>query len=162
MSKLSFGWRLSRYLAILTQPFLPFSAQRLWDALGESGVVSQVEWNSAIDWNVEYKWSNAEAKHLFQRLDLDEILEQEKSLAEDEPSKDEDPNHSVKGGKKKKKEVKEMPEGTTHLDFETFMEVELRVGRIVSVSDHENADKLYVVSIDDGTEEGRTICAGLK
>ena len=35
MSKLSFGWRLSRYLAILTQPFLPFSAQRLWDALGE-------------------------------------------------------------------------------------------------------------------------------
>ena len=32
-----------------------------------------------------------------------------------------------------------MPEGTTHLDFETFMEVELRVGKIVSVSDHENA-----------------------
>ena len=23
-----------------------------------------------------------------------------------------------------------MPEGTTHLDFETFMEVELRVGRL--------------------------------
>ena len=55
-----------------------------------------------------------------------------------------------------------MPEGTTHLDFETFMEVELRVGKIVSVTDHENADKLYVVKIDDGTETGRTICAGLK
>ena len=44
-----------------------------------------------------------------------------------------------------------MPEGTTHLDFETFMEVVLRVGKIVSVTNHENADKLYVVKIDDGT-----------
>ena len=42
------------------------------------------------------------------------------------------------------------------------MEVELRVGKIISVSDHENADKLYVVNIDDGSENGRTICAGLK
>ena len=94
-------------------------------------------------------------------MDLDDILSQEKSFAEDS-SESSDSSHSVKGGKKKKKEVKEMPEGTTHLDFETFMEVELRVGKIVSVTDHENADKLYVVKIDDGTETGRTICAGLK
>ena len=94
-------------------------------------------------------------------MDLDDILSQEKSFVEDS-AESSDTSHSVKGGKKKKKEVKEMPEGTTHLDFETFMEVELRVGKIVSVTNHENADKLYVVKIDDGTESGRTICAGLK
>ena len=161
LAKLSFGWRLSRYLAIMTQPFLPFSAQRLWESLGESDLVSIVPWNSAIDWGVEYKWSDKEPVPLFQRLDLDEIIMQEKSLASD--SRDtSDPGHSVKGGKKKKKEVKKMPEGTTHLDFETFMEVELRVGKIESVSNHDNADKLYVVKIDDGTDIGRTICAGLK
>ena len=161
MAKLSFGWRLSRYLAIMTQPFLPFSAQRLWIALGETGEVSMANWDSATDWSSEFRWNDAEAKPLFQRLDLDEILSQEKSLAE-ESSTTSNPGHSVKGGKKKKKEVKKMPEGTTHLDFETFMEVELRVGKIISVSDHENADKLYVVNIDDGSENGRTICAGLK
>ena len=161
MAKLSFGWRLSRYLAIMTQPFLPFSAQRLWESLGESGDVALASWDSATDWAVSYKWSESEPTPLFQRLDLEEILSQEKSLA-GESSKSSDPGHSVKGGKKKKKEVKKMPEGTTHLDFETFMEVELRVGKIVSVSDHENADKLYVVAIDDGSESGRTICAGLK
>ena len=161
MAKLSFGWRLSRYLAIMTQPFLPFSAQRLWESLGESGDVALASWDSATDWAVSYKWSESEPTPLFQRLDLEEILSQEKSLA-GESSKSNDPGHSVKGGKKKKKEVKKMPEGTTHLDFETFMEVELRVGKIVSVSDHENADKLYVVAIDDGSESGRTICAGLK
>ena len=161
MAKLAFGWRLSRYLAIMTQPFLPFSAQRLWESLGEMGDVALAPWDSATDWAVSYKWSESEPTPLFQRLDLEEILSQEKSLA-GESSNSNDPGHSVKGGKKKKKEVKKMPEGTTHLDFETFMEVELRVGKIVSVSDHENADKLYVVEIDDGSESGRTICAGLK
>jgi methionyl-tRNA synthetase len=162
MAKLSFGWRLSRYLAILTNPFLPFSAQRLWSALGESGDVSLASWDSAIDWSQEYKWNDAEAKPLFQRLDLDEIISQEKSLADSDVPNTTTPGHGVKGGKKKNKEVKEMPEGTTYLNFETFMEVELKVGKITEVSDHDNADKLYVVSIDDGTDEGRTICAGLK
>ena len=100
---------------------------------------------------------------MFLRLDLEEILSQEQALAgESDSSESKDPSHSVKGGKKKKKDVKKMPEGTTYLDFETFMEVELRVGKITSVTNHENADKLYVVKIDDGTESGRTICAGLK
>ena len=30
------------------------------------------------------------------------------------------------------------------------------------MEEHPNADKLYVVSIDDGTTDGRTVCAGLK
>lgn len=162
MAKLAFGWRVSRFLSILTQPFLPFSAQRLWESLGESGEVSLANWDSAIDWNEPFKWSDIEAKPLFQRLDLDEILAQEKMLAKGEVTSINDPTHAVKGGKKKTKEVKIMPEGTTYLDFETFMEVELRVGKIVSVEDHENADKLFVVNLDDGSENGRTICAGLK
>ena len=57
---------------------------------------------------------------------------------------------------------KEAPEGIEYLDFDTFMKVNLRVGTIMSVEDHPNADKLYVVKLDDGTESGRTICAGLK
>ncbi len=58
--------------------------------------------------------------------------------------------------------MEKAPKGTTFLDFETFMSVELRTGMIKSVEDHPNADKLYVVHIDDGTSEGRTVCAGLK
>ena len=53
-------------------------------------------------------------------------------------------------------------EGVAYLEFDTFMKVNLRVGRIISVDDHPNADKLYVVKLDDGTGVERTICAGLK
>ena len=161
MARLSFGWRVSRFMAIMTHPFLPFSAQKLWDALGEEGEVSLIPWDSAIDWEVEFKSSLNNPEPLFQRLDLEEILAQEESLAS-ENNDSNDLTHGVKGGKKTKKEEIKMPEGTTHLNFETFMEVELRVGKITEVTDHDNADKLFVVSIDDGSEDGRTICAGLK
>ena len=161
-ARLSFGWRISRFLAITTQPFLPFSAKRLWASLGESGDVAMVDWYSAIDWNVEFKWNSKPAEPLFDRLDLEAILEDEMGLVDSNAESGSAVGHSVKGGKKKKKEEKKMPEGTTYLDFETFMEVDLRVGKITSVTDHENADKLFVVSIDDGSENGRIICAGLK
>ena len=53
-------------------------------------------------------------------------------------------------------------EGITYLDFDTFMKVNLRVGRIKQVEEHPDADKLYVVRLDDGSENERTICAGIK
>ena len=118
-------------------------------------------WDSAIDWNVPMTWNDAKPEPLFKRLDLDEILASEQSLADTTESA-EQPGHTVKGGKKnnKSKEDKEMtdaPEGTTYLNFETFMEVDLRVGKIQCVDDHPNADRLFVVSIDDGSGDGRTI-----
>jgi len=167
LAKLAFGWRLARFLAIVSQPFLPFSAQRLWTMLGQQGNVCDTLYESATDWSTPLTWSDIR-EPLFSRLDLDAILEHEESLVSS--SQDEthdDPGHGVKGsGKKSKtKEDKQMdkaPEGTTFLDFDTFMSVELRTGTITTVEDHPNADKLYVVSIDDGTDGGRTVCAGLK
>ncbi len=163
MAKLAFGWRISRALSILLQPFLPFSSQRLWEYLGETGEVSQVDWTSSVDWNAEYKSPMTGVRPLFERLDLDEILKQEKSLAEENvDTKSEDITHNVKGGKKKSNEAEIMTEGIKFVDFETFMKTELKIGLITDVTDHENADKLFVVKIDDGSDEGRTICAGLK
>lgn len=164
LAKLSFAWRIARTLAISTQPFLPFSAQQSWENMGLEGNVSQQEWDSSLDWKEPMTWSDSEPVPLFTKLDLDEILSQEKELAESSTqSSDDDPSHGVKGGKKKENEkMTEKPEGITYLDFETFMEVELRTGKISLVEDHPNADKLYIVSVDDGSENGRTVCAGLK
>lgn len=161
LSSLAFGWRLCRYLAVVTQPFLPFSSQKLWAMLGLDGEASQQPWESAVDWNVEVCSTDENYQPLFKRLDIEEIMEQEQSLVEEsEPSSI---GPGVKGGKKEKKNMKEeQPEGIAYLEFETFMKVELRVGKILSVENHPNADRLYVVKLDDGTESQRTICAGIK
>ncbi len=162
LSSLLFGWRLCKFLAITTQPFLPFSAQRLWDMLGESGDVSEELWSTAIDWNSEIHWNSKSPLPLFERLDLEKILEDEKALASEvEDEKTDTVGHTIKGGKKVKNMNKNI-EGIAYVDFETFMKVELRVGRIKSVEDHPNADKLMIVTVDDGSKEGRTVCAGLK
>ncbi len=59
--------------------------------------------------------------------------------------------------------MKEEPlEGIEYLDFDTFMKVDLRVGIITSVEDHPNADRLYVIRVDEGSGQERTICAGIK
>ena len=52
--------------------------------------------------------------------------------------------------------------GGDFIDFDAFMKVHLRTGKIISVEDHPNADKLYVIKIEDGTDSTRTVCAGLK
>ena len=42
------------------------------------------------------------------------------------------------------------------------MAVDLRIATVTSVDEHPNADRLWVVQLDDGSEAGRTICAGLR
>ena len=45
--------------------------------------------------------------------------------------------------------------------FSEWQRLDLRVGKIISVEDHPNADKLYVVEVDLGKEK-RKLVAGLK
>ena len=162
LSSLAFGWRICRYLAIVTQPFLPFSAKKLWNMLGISEDIDDAKWDDAIDWSVPVANPSSSYQPLFKRLDAEEILKQEQSLVENSEESSNVPN-TVKGGKKEKVKMKnEASEGIEYLDFDTFMKVELRVGRIVKVENHPNADRLFVVHLDDGSENGRIICAGIK
>ena len=46
------------------------------------------------------------------------------------------------------------------ITFEDFKKIELKVGKILEVNDHPDADKLYILKVDTGEE--RTIIAGIK
>lgn len=50
---------------------------------------------------------------------------------------------------------------TGEVAYEEFAKLDLRIATILEVSDHPNADKLYVVKIDLGGEQ-RQIVAGIK
>jgi len=47
------------------------------------------------------------------------------------------------------------------ISLEDLKKIDLRVGKIIEVEEHPNADKLYVLKVDLGNEI-RTIVAGLK
>lgn len=46
--------------------------------------------------------------------------------------------------------------------FEDFARVDLRVARVLGAKDHPKADKLLVLTLDDGSGSPRQICAGIK
>ena len=48
------------------------------------------------------------------------------------------------------------------IHFEDWEKLDLRVGKIIKVKDHPNANKLFILTVDFGEDGKRTIVAGLK
>lgn len=48
------------------------------------------------------------------------------------------------------------------VSFKDFQKLDFKVGKVLKVEDHPNADKLFVLSVDLAEEEPRTLVAGLK
>lgn len=48
------------------------------------------------------------------------------------------------------------------ISFEDFIKLDLRVARIKHAEAHPNADRLLKIQLDDGTAEGRQVCAGIR
>ena len=46
--------------------------------------------------------------------------------------------------------------------FDDFIKLDLRVATVTACEPHPNADRLLKVQLDDGTEGGRQVCAGIK
>ena len=55
-----------------------------------------------------------------------------------------------------------MSEPLPSIPYDHFAKVDLRVATVLSAEPHPNADKLLKLKLDDGTPEGRQVCAGIK
>jgi methionine--tRNA ligase beta chain len=53
------------------------------------------------------------------------------------------------------------PQGKAMITYDDFVKLDLRVGKIIEVKDHPNADKLLCLTVDLGTET-RQIIAGIR
>ena len=145
LSTLAYCWKICRGLAITLRPFLPFQSDQLWSMLGEERNIDDILFEDSFNYDSDFYWNNDKPKPLFERLDIDDILEREKLIAGTDADK-----------------LEVIEEDVNYIDFEDFMKVEMRTGKVVDIEDHPNADKLYVVTIEDGPDSTRTVCAGLK
>ncbi len=48
------------------------------------------------------------------------------------------------------------------ISFKQFSELDLRVATVTAAEAHSNADRLLKIQLDDGTESGRQVCAGIR
>jgi tRNA-binding protein len=54
------------------------------------------------------------------------------------------------------------PQTKPTIPFDEFMKLDLRVATIRHAEPHPNADRLLRIQLDDGTPEGRQVCAGIR
>jgi len=120
-------------LAVIFEPFIPFSAQKIRKMLG----LENLKWSDAGRVLLEPGHSLNRAEILFSKLEegFEEVMNEQDKPAEEQPA--------------------------SLVDFEDFLKIEFKVGRILSVEDIKKAKKLYKIQVDTG-DMVRTVVAGMK
>lgn len=152
---------LCKSLAILSSPYLPNTAQRVWEQLNLLGKVDSAKtWDSASELDIPTGHKVNEPQILFEKV-TNESLANFRKIAADTKEVIE----LFKPKLNKPVETKNI-EGVmnmTEIKYDDFAKLDLRVGTIKSAEDIEGADKLLKLTVDLGKELGsRTILAGIK
>lgn len=133
--------QLIQKLAVTLYPFIPESSENIFEMLNAdikpSGGEDLLEGD--VLKGLETGQELGEREILFEKID---VSEQKNDDQEDEEDT-----------------MKDFNEDT--VSFEQFGEMDIRIGKVKSVEEHPNADKLYKVKVDVGKTVLQT-CAGLK
>jgi methionyl-tRNA synthetase len=136
--------QIASALAILSEPFLPFTSQKLCKMLN----IELNHWNLAFDqWNLTKAGHQiGQAEILFAQIEDAEIQKQIEKL------------EATKKANIMENQVVEPQKPTT--TFEDFSKLDLRVGTILEAEKMPKANKLLVLKVDTGIDV-RTIVSGI-
>lgn len=139
--------QIASVLAILSEPFLPFTSKKLRAILN----IKLNNWNLDFsEWNlVQPNHQIGEAQILFTQIEDEEI---QKQLDKLEATKKQNTLEN-----QSKTTVMPQKETTT---FDDFQKIDLRIGTITAAEKMPKADKLLVLKVDTGIDE-RTIVSGI-
>ncbi|MHA1761025.1 MAG: methionine--tRNA ligase [Candidatus Heimdallarchaeota archaeon] len=160
-------------LANLLAPYIPFSAERIYQYLNLKESVHQASWNSVDDKIANDHKIHSEPKPLFQKIELEEIIKHGlewgsdsiKELLEKNPELDPTKKDIEKKKKTKQEKKKTETKGSKTMSkemiaFKDFQKLDLRTGTIKEVEPVEGTKKLLKIQVDIGTEV-RQIVAGI-
>lgn len=143
--------QISKTLAVLMAPFMPFSAERLWRMLNLSGEVHQQKWDEAGSHVIAAGHQLNPPEILFSKIEDKIIDEQIEKLAKGAPAPP---------AKAAKKEMAVQETKDDLISIEEFRKVNLRVAKVLSAERVEGADKLLRLQVQIGGEQ-RQIIAGI-
>ena len=175
--------QLVKALGILLEPFLPDASEKIWHLLN----IEEVKRWEFIPLETGHKVRKAEI--LFRKVSDEDIIAyvlsyigkgnpESARILLDKYYKMEDVIKIAKERLGDESEVilrriyeekvkitpkREKKEGSkvSYVKFEEFAKLDIRIGKIIGVEDHPNADKLYLIKVDLG-DEVRQLVAGLK
>lgn len=144
--------QLTANLAILINPFLPFTAQKMLQMM--KVVDRMLEWKNAGKINLlKVGYSLREPQLLFRKIEDEEIEFQIQKLNEKSKKVEEAKNTNTEV-ETKNTTLKPI------IQFDDFAKIDLRIGTITTAEKVEKADKLLKLEVDLGFEK-RTIVSGI-
>jgi len=141
-----------RIASVLLEAFVPETAKAIQKQLNAKA--TDFESLSTFDGTVPFDKIN-EPSPLFARMDLEKKLAAIEAALEEKKALVEVPEESSE----EEEEIND--DGVGILSFDEFLKIKMKVGQIIEVKDHPNADKLYLLKVDIGSEV-RQVVAGLK
>lgn len=130
-----------RFIGILLKPYLPDTADKILEQLHtektsyDDLTFGQLENGITITDKPEI---------LFARLNQKEIMDKVEQMQ-----------------KVQKAEIRKAEAAKNEVTIDDFAKLDLRVGRVVACEKHPDADKLFILKVDIGEKEPRTIVSGL-
>ena len=156
---------LAKAIAVLFEPIAPGKCEQLWDQLGEDGSVHETTVATARE---DPAGALSEPTELFEKIDDDRVealnakLETRVAAADSETTDDETTDAETTNDADDDTDMTDVPPlSDDRISFETFQELDMRVGRIETAEAIDGADDLLKLRVDLGAET-RTIVAGLK
>jgi len=149
--------QLTANLAILINPFLPFTAKKMLHMM--KVVEKMLDWENAGKTKLlSVGYSLRAPELLFRKIENEEIEAQVQKLKAGLVKPATDANQQAEAGSaKEESETKELKE---QIQYDDFAKLDLRVGTIISAEKVQKADKLLKLQIDLGFET-RTIVSGI-
>ena len=144
---------LIRDLGIMIEPFMPSTSEKIFSFFGDR----KWTWQDLGSYDDSLE-NVGEISLLFSKLDDDFVSSLKDRFAGSQEDR--------KKKKENRKEEKKMNNNNNVIENETIAHqferrVTLKVARIAEVEKHPNGDLLYILHLDDGTEEGRTIVSSI-
>lgn len=134
-----------RFLAILLSPFMPDTAERIFAQLNSD--IRSYDSLSQFG-GLKEGGKIGDAVPLFARIDAEKMLA---GIAAQNAE-----------AQKKEKADKPVIEGLAQIDFDHFMQTELRVAKITACESVPKSKKLLKIMLDDGTETPRQVVSGIR
>ncbi len=140
--------QIAAALAVLCEPFLPFSAAKLKDMLNLGEITPALDWEGIAKREVLIPENHRLGKSelLFRKIEDGEIEYQLKKL-----------QASKEGNQQQNKDI--MPQKET-IAYEDFAKMDMRVGTILEAEKMAKTKKLMVLKVDTGLDV-RTIVSGI-
>jgi len=132
--------QIVKVLATLLEPFLPYTADKIWSLLNLEGDVHKQQWSEALE-KLQAGHKISKPKPLFTKIEADTVKVQREEL-----------RRSLESAIKKDPPV----------SMDEFSKLDLRVGTIVDVEPVQNSTKLIKLKIDIGGGLVKQAVAGIR